>query len=1770
MVTDLVIPDSVTRINADAFYGCTGLTSVVIPDSVTSIGSYAFYNCTGLTAVYYTGDIAGWCGISFGNENANPIRYAGELYIDGQLVTDLVIPDSVTEIKDYAFYGYTGLTSVTIPDSVTSIGSYAFRSCTGLTSVTIPDSVTSIGDSAFRYCYKLVEVYNKSSLNIKAGSSSYGYVGCYAKNVYTEENGSWFTDTAEGYRFFYDETTGYLVGYYGEATDITLPDSFTAYDGTTVNSYEIYKYAFYGNTSLTSVVIPDSVTSIGRYAFNDCTAEIIWGDNPAITVIGEYAFAGYGGDSIVIPDSVTSIGEGAFSGCKGLTEINWNAVSVTDFDYNSDVFYNAGTAGEGIAVTFGESVEKIPAYAFYWCRGLTSVTIIGAGVTSIGERAFYKCTGLTSVTIGAGVTSIGDYAFDDCTGLTSVTIGDSVTSIGESAFEDCTGLASVTIPDSVTSIGDSAFNDCTAEIIWGDNPAITVIGEYAFAGYGGDSIVIPDSVTSIGRSAFYYCTGLTSVIIPDSVTSIGEYAFDDCTGLTSVTIGDGVTSIGDCAFRRCTGLTSVTIPDSVTSIGSYAFSNCTGLTSVTIGKSVESISSAFEYCYKLVEVYNKSSLYIPAGRWHEGDVGYYAKNVYTEENGSWFTDTADGYRFLYDGTKGYLIGYYGEATDITLPDSFTAYDGTTVNSYEIYKYAFYKNTALTSVVIPEFVTSISDYTFYNCRGLTSVTIPDSVTSIGDGAFLGCTGLTSITIPDSVTSIGDYAFCDCTGLTSITIPDGVTSIGDGAFSDCTGLTEINWNAVSVADFNSNSEVFYYAGTAGEGIAVTFGDGVEKIPAYLFYVSDSSYRPNIKTVIIGSNVTSIGKSAFSGCTGLTSIYYTGDIAGWLGISGLDEVMSKGGMLYIDGSKVEGEIAIPDGVTSIPSYAFAYQAGITSVTIPDSVTSIGDYAFSDCTGLTSITIPDGVTSIGERAFHGTAWLNNQPNGLVYIGKVAYKYNGTMPSNTEIIIKDGTTGIGYEAFYGCTGLTSITIPDGVTNIGDLAFYNCTGLTEINWNAVSVADFGYNSEVFYYAGTAGDGIAVTFGDGVEKIPAYLFYVSDSSSRPNIKSVTIGNAVKNIGDLAFSGCTSLTSIYYTGDIAGWLGISGLGSVMSGGRTLYIDGSKVEGAVTIPDGVTSIPSYAFRYQTGITSITIPDSVTSIGDDAFSGCTGLTSVTIPDGVTSIGESAFSGCTGLTEINWNAVSVADFNSYYNVFFNAGTAGEGIAVTFGESVEKIPAYAFSGCTGLTSVTMGDGVTSIGEYAFSVCKGLTSVTIGDGVTSIGDYAFSGCTGLTEINWNAVSLAYAFQSPQGVFYNAGTAGEGIAVTFGDSVERIPAYLFYVEYSSSRPNIKSVIIGANVTIIGSFAFYGCTGLTSVTIPDGVTSIGESAFSGCTGLTSVTIGDGVTSIGESAFSGCTGLTSVAIPGSVTIIWPYAFLGCTGLTSIAIPDSVKELGYGAFEDCTGLTEINWNAVSLDYGFQSSQGVFYNAGTAGEGIAVTFGESVREIPSHTFRACHGLTSVTMGDGVTSIGNSAFSGCTGLTSVTIGDGVTSIGESAFSGCTGLTSVTIGSGVTRIGDEAFWNCTGLTEINWNAVSVADFDSYNDVFYNAGAAGDGIAVTFGDSVQKIPAYAFYRCTGLTSVTVGGGVTRIGDEAFRNCSGLTSVTMGDGVTSIGSYAFWGCTVTSAIFKDTEGWQVSRNSDFSSYTSLASAALADASTAAEYLTSRYDGYYWRKVAA
>ena len=388
----------------------------------------------------------------------------------------VTIPDSVTSIGGSVFWFCSSLQSVIIPDSVTSIGDNAFMNCSSLQSVTIPDSVTSIGDSAFSECSSLQSVTIPESVTIIKGNP---FPACPAKVINHSNHFTIF----EGNLYTSDRRK--LISYLSKGENFIIPDSVTSIgDG-----------AFEDCWSLQSVTIPDSVTSIGDLAFYDCRSL----------------------HSVTIPDSVTSIGESAFYRCSSLQ-----------------------------SVTIPDSVTSIGSSAFESCSSFQSVTIPDS-VTSIGESAFEGCSSLQSVTIPDSVTSIGDSAFEFCASLHSVTIPDSVTSIGDDAFHECLSLQSVTIPDSVTSIGDSAFSGCSSL----------------------QSVTIPDSVTSIGDCAFSFCSSLQSVTIPDSVTSIGDRAFKDCSSLQSVAIPDSLTSIGDRAFQGCSSLQTVAIPDSVTTLGEY-------------------------------------------------------------------------------------------------------------------------------------------------------------------------------------------------------------------------------------------------------------------------------------------------------------------------------------------------------------------------------------------------------------------------------------------------------------------------------------------------------------------------------------------------------------------------------------------------------------------------------------------------------------------------------------------------------------------------------------------------------------------------------------------------------------------------------------------------------------------------------------------------------------------------------------------------------------------------------------------------------------------------------------------------------------------------------------------------------------------------------------------------------------------------------------------------------------------------------------------------
>ena len=490
------------------------------------------------------------------------------------------------------FENCTSLSNIIIGEKVKSIPSYAFTGCYLIESITIPNSVTTIGEKAFYDCS-----YSLESINVSNENTEY----------YSSDNCNAIIET---------KTNTLILG----CKNTNIPNSVTS----------IGDYAFYNCSHIESITIPNSVTNIGDLAFYNCRSlkSIIIPES--VTSIGDKALRGCNSlESIVIPNSVTSIGDGAFEFCSSLKSVTIGN-SVTNI--GNSAFSSCSSLK---SVTIGNSVTNIGDYAFYNCRSLKSI-IIPESVTSIGDKALRGCNSLESIIIANrntkydsrdncnaiietktntlilgckntnipnSVTSIGDSAFAHCSSLESIVIPNSVTSIGDYAFCECNSLECVTIGNSVTSIGNGAFEFCSSLECVTIGNSVTSIGDYAFFVCNAlESITIPESVTSIGNGAFEFCSSLESIVIPNSVTSIGGNAFSMC-GLTSIIIAEGVTNIGGGAFHYCDRLKSIVIPNSVTNIGNSAFSSCSSLKSVTIGNSVTNIGDyAFYGCDRLESV----------------------------------------------------------------------------------------------------------------------------------------------------------------------------------------------------------------------------------------------------------------------------------------------------------------------------------------------------------------------------------------------------------------------------------------------------------------------------------------------------------------------------------------------------------------------------------------------------------------------------------------------------------------------------------------------------------------------------------------------------------------------------------------------------------------------------------------------------------------------------------------------------------------------------------------------------------------------------------------------------------------------------------------------------------------------------------------------------------------------------------------------------------------------------------------------------------------
>lgn len=996
----VVIPDGVAAIADSVFCGSSNVRSLSIPPSVCKIGNaFSFGCCENLRAVHIR-DLAAWCriefappGIWFGNDvkasiGSNPLARACNLYMDGELVSDLIIPDGVTSISDMAFLGCACLRSVEIPGSVTNVGEYAFAYCASLERVKIHDGVASISSAVFRDSTSLTEIEIPDSVT---------RLGSVELRVFDPQRAGVFSGCSSLRR-------------------AVLPKGLDMISGG----------LFFGCTSLREVMIPNGVKIICEGAFHDCKAldeiNIPFGVQSIGNIAGMPTLGSEGAFSgcerlreVEIPDSVTMIGPCTFAGCSWLEEVKMSPSAQL---IGADVFKGC------TELKFSD--KSIP--GFKMING-----IVVKRTAPLGETL--DLTGAKGIADDA----IGDRLFDpiseeynkidpELAKLRHIIFPDGMKVVKLGIFANCGNVQELTIPSSVTEIRDGGILDgikhCwkhfkTVDIrdlaawskidfdvgrvvpcqhcrpgdpgvVAGSSNPLGLGAELRLDGKRVTGVVIPGTVERVGRGAYFGYRHLKSVVIEDGVKDIGDFAFYDCSNLVSLVVADSVTNIGDRAFAGCENLEHITVPDRlkkclrsqlpqidtpivwignrrwsythdgtnatiagvfpakgdliipseitrgdktypVTGIKYEAFQNCSNLTRVTIPKTVTNIGwRAFSGCNGLA----RNGLIIV------GDV---------------------------------LFGYIGRGGRVKIP----------VGVKKIDSHAFANCESLTQVTIPDTVTTICQGAFEHCSRLKSATIGRSVREIGLSAFAQCGELSSLDIPDGATSIRERAFWMCTNLTSVTIPNTVTNIGRGAFWGCDGLCRDGLIIVGGVIF----------GCKRAGGVLTIPDGVTRIDG-LWPACNG-----IESLRIPASVTSI--DGFGGCDALKSIFVADDNPSYTVVSGMLLTKDKE-TLVVASRGLVGDVTIPDTVKRIGDYAFKGCSGLKNIVIPNKVWIIGHEAFANCRSLQDISIPSSVHLVKHGAFSGCSGLRS----VTILGKLH--------------------GIGNDIFKDCNNLKKLAIPKG------------------------------------------------------------------------------------------------------------------------------------------------------------------------------------------------------------------------------------------------------------------------------------------------------------------------------------------------------------------------------------------------------------------------------------------------------------------------------------------------------------------------------------------------------------------------------------------------------------------------------------------------------------------------------------------------------------------------------------------------------------------------
>lgn len=1189
--TKIVIPSeveekTVTAIGNDAFKYNNTIEEVVIPDSVKSIGNYAFNSCENLTSVDMPEDITiGDEAFSYKDINSDGfifrnINYSGKLTLIGYegSASEVIIPSEVdgmpvVAIGEWAFPENDSIVKIVVPDSVKTIGNGAFRNCHNISDVTLPEGIEASSD-IFSVIIAESEGFSFQYDFENKGWTVVNYEGTDTEVVIPAEyNGKPVTGIGEKALWSGSEYSK------GSITSVTLPDSVIT----------IGDRAFM-NQPLTSLTLPASLKSVGVEAFargysiyegetEDTIEDLILPEG--LETIGAGAFGRAELTSIVIPDSVKTIGsDESGSTDSGFRTFGTSLESVTFGKglevIGADVFSDSAMLREA-DLSGCTKLESIGKNAFGSCGRLKTVKL-PANLKEIGNRAFYR-TKLESITLPDNITELPDGVFAE-TPIKSVVLPKNLKTMG-TAFEKCTELTSITLPEGFTVLtgyppegnfrndgGGGAFSGCTKLTTVKLPSTIEKIGDCTFKGCPITEISIPDSVTEIGEDAFANCK-LASLTLPASLTTIGRGAFKSSIETETenqyvdghwidaivrktpshtfeeVTIPAGVTEIN--GFEDCVALKKVTALGNVTAIGESAFTGCENLESITFKTApTQVLKNAFSGCTSL-KSFDISAL---------TDIGINA-----------FTDC----KAL-------------EAVEFN----------TAIKSKHIGSGAFKNCTSVKEVTIPANITKIPAELFMGCSGIDKITIEDGVTDIGNSAFEGCEAMEAIVLPDSIFTIGERAFYGCL-MPDVYVPDNVEEIGIQAFGFLNGgqingtsnrfgltatslentfITATYVSAVPNIHCSSNSACAeYIRGLANDEtfLTYTFTDNEETNNNESIFeyreladgtIEITDHRkvvlPTVLTIpekIDGKTVTSIGAGVFS--------YNT------------DAFISK--------------VVLPDTITNIGENAFYGTACLSEINFPKKLKTIGDYAFKD-SGITSAILPEGLTTIGYGVFTNcldleevsipdTVVLNPEIIGWTgaFVGSGDKKTNHDewfkgCTSLSKVSLPDNMAFIPRETFSGCVSLTEITIPSSAEYIGGRAFSVSMPDTEGEYGLTSidipesVKEIGSNafsgqsrlSELTLHEGIetiktgAFSGCAIKSFD----IPVSLTYLSGFDQNP-IESIAIPSSVYTVGEQAFWCCKNVKEI------------------------------------TIGNGVKEIEDYAFLGCNGVHELVIPESVEYVG-------------------------------------------------------------------------------------------------------------------------------------------------------------------------------------------------------------------------------------------------------------------------------------------------------------------------------------------------------------------------------------------------------------------------------------------------------------------------------------------------------------------------------------------------------------------------------------------------